>query len=273
MIFGPAPSAPKLGSVTILLPPFTETPGIGGFPVVPLPAPPAPGYGEIPPRAVVSDPRPVPSFVASAFAAPEPSPDNPLPGPAPRPMPDPPPDPPSPGLSPPDGDMAIEPAPPLPGTPILDPGWFETTMPVPLPLPPLLLGGAVTEPASIGPPRPAPRFPRPRPKVNLRRKPTAEEARRKFLRLDLLRPSLSSPDAAANRCLPGLAEARRWRSPNQPRRECPSSRRSTELEAGPRRRYPCRRMCDARRRRLPSTPEAARSDFATRLRQIRVLGD
>ncbi len=59
--------------------------------------------------------------------------------------------------------MAREPAPALPGMPILDPGWLETTMPVPLPLPPLSFGGAATDPASIGPPRPEPRLPRPRP--------------------------------------------------------------------------------------------------------------
>src|SRR5580704_8456616 len=152
-MFGPAPSAPKLGSVTILLPPLTETPGIGGFPAVPLPAPPAPGYGEIPPRAAASDPWPAPSF-----AAPEPSPDKPLPDPAPRPIPAPPPDPPSPGLSPPDGDIASEPVPPLPGTPILDPGWLETTIPFPAALPPVLIGGVATEPTSIGPPKPAPRL-------------------------------------------------------------------------------------------------------------------
>src|SRR5579864_3542222 len=107
---------------------------------------------------MVSDPWPAPSF-----AAPEPSPDKPLPGPAPRPILAPPPDPPNPGLSPPDGDMASEPAPALPGMPIFDPGWLETTMPVPLPLLPLLLAGAATEPASIGPPKPAPRLPRPMP--------------------------------------------------------------------------------------------------------------
>ena len=39
----PPPSAPKLGKVTMLLPPCTETPGRGGLPVVPVPAPPEPG--------------------------------------------------------------------------------------------------------------------------------------------------------------------------------------------------------------------------------------
>src|ERR1700674_451472 len=112
---------------------------------------------------MVSDPWPAPSLVVSAFAAPEPPPDKPLPGPSPWPILDPPPDPPNPGFAPPDGDMAREPAPALPGTPILDPGWLDTTIPVPPPLPPLLVGGAASEPASIGPPRPSPRFPRPRP--------------------------------------------------------------------------------------------------------------
>src|ERR1700733_10969531 len=107
---------------------------------------------------MVSDPRPVPSL-----AAPVPSPDKPLPAPAPRPIPDPPPDPPRPGLSPPDGDIASEPVPALPGTPIFNPGWLETTIPVPLALPPVFAGGAVTEPASMGPPNPVPRFPLPKP--------------------------------------------------------------------------------------------------------------
>ena len=109
-------------------------------------------------------------------------------------------------------------------------------------------------------------------KANLRRKPMVEAAPRQYLRLNL-HPSRSSPDAAASCYPPGPAEARRLNFPIQRRRECQSRRRSTEPEAGPRRRCPDRRMCDARRRHPPSTPEAALSGFATRLRQIRVLED
>src|SRR6202171_1914521 len=75
-------------------------------------------------------------------------------------MPDPPPEPPTPGLSPPAGERASEPA-LLPGSPSVEPGRLETTMPEPPPLPPPPLGGASTEPASSGPPRPVPRAPRP----------------------------------------------------------------------------------------------------------------
>src|SRR5579862_32508 len=46
--------------------------------------------------------------------------------------------------------------------PSFDPGWLETTTPELLP-PPLLLGGALTSPASSAPPKPAPRLPRPWP--------------------------------------------------------------------------------------------------------------
>src|SRR5439155_417024 len=102
--------------------------------------------GEIPPRAILSEPRPLPSF-----PAPEPSPEKPLPGPLPRPMPVPPPDPPNPLLRPPEGDKANDPAPPLPGTPTLEPGWLDTTTPVSDPTPPLL-GGAAVSPTSRDPP-------------------------------------------------------------------------------------------------------------------------
>src|SRR5438105_10877103 len=77
-------------------------------------------------------------------------------------MPVPPPDPPNPLLGPPEGAKAKDPAPPLPGTPTLEPGWFETTTPVSEPTPPLL-GGAAMSPTSRDPPKPAPRFPRPWP--------------------------------------------------------------------------------------------------------------
>ena len=73
----------------------------------------------------------------------------------------PPPEPPRPGLSPPEGDIAIEPLPPLPGIPTLEPGWDEITIPEPLVLPGSLLGGARTEPESPGPPRATPFRPEP----------------------------------------------------------------------------------------------------------------
>jgi hypothetical protein len=72
------PSDPKLGSVTIVLPPLTETPGTAGVPLGLLPVPPGPTAGEMPPWALGSDPRPTP-----ALAAPVPSPVMPLPGPFP----------------------------------------------------------------------------------------------------------------------------------------------------------------------------------------------
>src|SRR6266478_2318122 len=106
-----------------------------------------------------SEPGPVPSL-----PAPGPGPENPLPGPSPRPIPDPPPEPPSPGLSPPEGDIAKAPLPPLPGMPTFDPGWLERTTPEVLP-PPLLLGGAAARPASSAPPNPVPRFPLPGPVI------------------------------------------------------------------------------------------------------------
>src|ERR1700730_12722106 len=95
-----------------------------------------------------SDPEPVPSL-----PAPEPGPENPLPGPSPRPMPAPPPDPPRPGLSPPVGDIAKAPLPPLPGSPTFDPGWLETTTPEVLPMP-LLVGAAAETCAARAPPTP-----------------------------------------------------------------------------------------------------------------------
>ncbi len=59
----------------------------------------------------------------------------PLPGPFPRPMLVPPPAPPRPGLSPPEGDMASEPVPPL-GKPIWNRAELEITAPALAPLPP-----------------------------------------------------------------------------------------------------------------------------------------
>jgi len=145
----------------LLLPPCTETPGAGGLLTVPFPAPPGPGYGEIPDLARVSEPRPVPDLVA-----PDPSPVRPLPGPEPLPIPVPPPEPPKPGLSPPAGDKARAPGPPLLGRPTFEPGWLETTKPMPGALPPELLGGALTELASNRPPRPEPRLPCPNPEID-----------------------------------------------------------------------------------------------------------
>jgi hypothetical protein len=71
------------------------------------------------------------------------------------------PEPPRPGLSPPDGDIASEPLPPVPGSPTVEPGCDETTTPEPELLPPSALGGATTDPVSPGPPRPMPRLPEP----------------------------------------------------------------------------------------------------------------
>lgn len=76
-------------------------------------------------------------------------------------MPEPPPEPPRPGWSPPVGDMASEPLPPLPGSPTLSPGSSEITIPA-LPLAPLSpLAGASADPTSPGPPRPVPLLPEP----------------------------------------------------------------------------------------------------------------
>src|ERR1700746_917747 len=71
------------------------------------------------------------------------------------------PEPPRPGLSPPEGDIASEPLPPVPGSPTFEPGCEETTTPEPALLPPSAFGGARTEPASPGPPRPNPFLPEP----------------------------------------------------------------------------------------------------------------
>ncbi len=64
-------------------------------------------------------------------------------------------------MSPPDGDIASEFLPPVPGIPTVEPGWEEITIPEPLVLPPAPLGGARTEPESPGPPRPEPFLPEP----------------------------------------------------------------------------------------------------------------
>ena len=122
-----------------------------------LPAPPGPLEGEIPPRATGSDPCPVP-----AFAPPPPFPLRPLPGPFPRKIAAPPPEPPNPGFSPPLGDIASEPVLPFVGTPTFVPGCVEITAPALEPAPPVC-AGAEGAPASMGPPRPAPRWPEPVP--------------------------------------------------------------------------------------------------------------
>src|ERR1700731_3411916 len=58
-------SEPKLGRVTIVLPPLTETPGTAGVPLGLLPVPPGPMAGEMPPRAL----RSVPCSGSSGSAA------------------------------------------------------------------------------------------------------------------------------------------------------------------------------------------------------------
>src|SRR5580658_10130634 len=149
----------KLGRVTMfVLPPRTSTPGAAEVPVGAVPAPPGPGVGEIPARtlALGSEPRPVPDFPApvasGVFFA-----ERPLPGPVPAPIPAPPPEPPRPGLSPPEGDMASDPLPPVLGVPGLEPGSADNTTPeLSLLFPAALLGGARAEPIS---PRPTPFLP------------------------------------------------------------------------------------------------------------------
>src|ERR1700675_1337649 len=73
----------------------------------------------------------------------------------------PPPEPPRPGLSPPEGDIASEPLPPVPGSPTVEPGCEETTTPEPELFPPSDFGGARTDPMSPGPPSPKPFLPEP----------------------------------------------------------------------------------------------------------------
>ena len=143
----------------MLLPPLMSTPRTAGVPEAVLPAPPGPLAGEIPPWAFASEPCPAPDF-----AAPLPAPEMPLPGPLPREMPVPLPLPPIPALSPPAGDIARDPAPPLVGIPTFEPGWLEITAPALEPLPPLF-GGASAAPASIGEPKPSPLRPSPEPAV------------------------------------------------------------------------------------------------------------
>ena len=148
----------KLGRVTmeLVLPPRTSTPGAAGEPVGAEPAPPGPGVGEIPERAMGSEPCSAPDF-----PAPESLPVSPLPGPGPWPMLEPLPEPPRPGLSPPEGDMARDPLPPVPGMPGLDPGSVDNTTPELSLLPVEPLGGARAEPRSPGPPSPEPLLPEP----------------------------------------------------------------------------------------------------------------
>ena len=81
------------------------------------------------------------------------------PGPAPVPIPDPPPEPPAPALSPPDGDIAKDPAVPPPGTPTASQAYSK----------PQLLNrrrfhrhhqeGRLLDPKSSALPRPVPLFP------------------------------------------------------------------------------------------------------------------
>src|SRR5579863_238570 len=158
----PLPTLEPKSTVTMLLPPATDTPGTAGVPAVALPAPPGPGVGEMPAFAAGSEPISVP-----ALPPPEPAPFAPpaimpLPGPSPRTMPEPPPEPPRPGFSPPAGDMAMEPGRAFAGSPTFGPGSFETTTPESAPLPEER-GGATTAPASRGAPSPGPLLPRPEP--------------------------------------------------------------------------------------------------------------
>jgi len=130
-----------------------------------VPAPPGPGVGEIPARALGSEPWPVPVLPAPEFSpgfSAGVSAFKPLPGPVPWPMLEPPPEPPRPGWSPPAGDMASEPLPPV-GTPTLEPGWEDSTTPERSVLPPAPLEGASAEPASPGAPRRTPFLPEPEP--------------------------------------------------------------------------------------------------------------
>ena len=138
------------------LPPLISTPRTGGVPEGALPAPLGPAVGEMPPRVLGSEPCP-----AAVFPAPGPAPFMPLPGPLPWPMLLLTPAPPRPGLSPPAGDIASEPVPPL-GSPTLEPGWLESTAPALAPLPPVV-GGETPVPSSSGAPRPAPLRLRPEP--------------------------------------------------------------------------------------------------------------
>src|ERR1700691_4827912 len=155
---GASPPPPKLGSVTVVDPPCTDTPGMAGAPFVPKPGPPEPRTGEIPPWALGSAPRPGPSL-----PPPEPSPWSPLPGPFPFPMLVPPPLPATPAFPAPPGDMAIAPALEELGNPSVVPGLLEMTTPLPAVFPPAFAGGATDEPRSSGPPAPAPLLPRPLP--------------------------------------------------------------------------------------------------------------
>jgi hypothetical protein len=68
----------------------------------------------------------------------------------PVPIPEPPPEPPRPGLSPPEGDIASEPLPPVPGRARSEPGLVDRTTPELSELPAADLGGARGEPRSPG---------------------------------------------------------------------------------------------------------------------------
>src|SRR5690348_13290895 len=91
---------PKLGSVTTLLPPETETPGTRAAPRKRSPEPPGPANDEVPVRGEASAPLPAP-----VNAAPEPEPAEELPEPLPLAGPEPPPAPPVPNAVP-AGDIA-----------------------------------------------------------------------------------------------------------------------------------------------------------------------
>src|SRR6266567_4075556 len=94
---------PKLGSVTAVLPPETETPGTRTVPLANFPAPPGPGAGELPARSIFADPGPA---ALAMVVAPVLAPEGVLPEAAPRVSPAPTPSPPPPSALEPSGTKA-----------------------------------------------------------------------------------------------------------------------------------------------------------------------
>ena len=132
-------------------------------------------------------------------------------------------------------------------------------MPVPLPLPPVLLGGAVTEPASMGPPKPAAAIPA----THAGERTSTGNCWWWWNHRRSASQALSSSDAAVSLHPPGPEEARHRHFPNRLRHESPSQHRSTEPEAVRQLRCPNRRMRDVRGKRPPLRLAAALSGFAT----------
>src|SRR5271165_2585810 len=110
-------AGPKLGRLTTLSPPETETPGTRDAPWLRLPAPPGPGIGELPVRSKGLAARPSPTAVE-----PEPTHTGELPELNPRPIPLPFPAPPAPGAALPVGDIAKVPFSTFAGRPGCLPG-------------------------------------------------------------------------------------------------------------------------------------------------------